>query len=221
MNKANMEAIKARLNALGFDLQVEEKLTAQVCFNPAAFDLGFCKTSGEDKCTFLVHFERADDRQYEVAFYTACLHKGFVLSGSSRVVTEQMEKIDWNQIAYYRNSFAVPVELSVLQSAYAVLQEAAKLSDASLVLYKYWAGTTLESLIPGVASLKSRYELSQRFYLSEDHPPITSGEAMRFLQNRWTERQMQQSRLQRRQTEVGTKESGSKKTSRRKVGRKK
>lgn len=221
MEKINWETIKAQLVALGFDHEVEEKLMAEIIFSPSVFDLRFVRPSGLDTGIFLVHIERAASGEYAVVHYTASLRNSVVLNPASQVMAERMEKIDWKLIASYRGSSFVTIDLSILKEAFAVLQEAAKLAEYPLILYKYWAGTTLEALVPGVASLKSKYELLQRFYVSEEHTAIRSDEAIRFLQNRWTERQMQQRRLQRRQEEGGQNQSASVKGNKRKPVRKK
>lgn len=221
MNTMNLEAIKARLVALGLDHEVEEKLMSEIVFGPAVFDLRFVRLSGLDTGIFLVHIERSASGEYTVVHYIASLRKAVVLNPASQVMAERMEKIDWKLIASYRGSSFVTIDLSILKEAFAVLQEAAKLAEYPLILYKYWAGTTLEALVPEVASLKSKYELSQRFYVSEEHTAIRSDEAIRFLQNRWRERQMQQERLQRRQAEGGQNQSASAKGNKRKPVRKK
>ena len=220
MEKVNVEAIKARLLLLGFDDRLEEKLMGQICFSPPAFDVRFDKVVGEDSCTFFVRIEKVANGDFAVVNYSAYLRKGFVLNAATRAVADRMSKIDWSLLSFARVSSLMVVELSVLKDAFNLLQEVEKLSEASLVLYRYWAGTSLESLIPGVGVIKAKYELMQRFYVSREHPPITSDEAMRFLQNRWLEKAMQQSRVQQRQAESDTRTSGSKKTKKR-VGKKK
>ena len=220
MNKMNLEAIKARLVSLGFDHEVEEKLMAEICFSPSVFDVRFVRPSGLDEGIFQVHIERSTSGEYAVMHYTATLRKTLVLPPASQVMAEQMGKIDWKLIASYRESSFVTIDLSILKEASGVLQEAVKLAEHPLILYKYWAGTSLEALVPGIVSLKSKYELSQRFYVSEEHMAIRSDEAIRFLQNRWTERLMQLGRLQRRQAESGQNQSASLKGNKRKPVRK-
>jgi hypothetical protein len=223
MNKGNMEAVKVRLRALGFDERLEEKLMAQVCFGPASFDLRFDKAVGEDVCTYLVHVSRGvSGGEYAVDYYYAYLRKGFVLAAGSLPVAARMSLIDWDLLAAHRVCSSVIVELSVLIEAGAVLAEAAKLGEHTLLLYKFWAGTTLESLIPDAGKIKAKYEMMQRYYISDQHPAITCEEAMRFLQNKWMERQMQQSRVQQRQADGGnTIQSSSGKNGKRRGGRKK
>jgi hypothetical protein len=219
MDKVNMERIKARLIGLGFDQMVEEKLMAQVCFGAAAFDLRFDKEVGEDSCTFLVRVQRIDE-QYSIVYYNAYFRKGFALPESTLKLAARMPNINWNQMAHSLSSVGFYVDLPVLQDAFTLLREIKKVPESSLILYKYWAGTTLESLVPDVVTLKNKYELTQRFYVSEEHQPITGDEAIRFLQHRWLEKAMQQSRLQQRQETSGNNENTFKK-SKRKPARKK
>ncbi len=220
MDKVNVERIKARLLGLGFDHMVEEKLMAQVCFGAAAFDLRFDKMVGEDACSFLVRVERGGGGEFVVAYYSALFRKGFGLGTSALKLAERMSRVDWKQLALAR-AFVVVVELPIVQEAYSLLEEITKSPEVSLLLYKYWAGTSLESLVPDFVSLKAKYELMQRFYVSEEHQPITSDEAIRFLQNRWMEKAMQQSRLQQRQAGGGNDNESVTKRVKRKSSRKK
>lgn len=197
-----MEKIKARLIGLGFDSQVEEKLMGQICFGAASFDLRFDKVVGEDSCTFLVHCERVGD-QYSISYYNAFFRKGFALPASTAKFETRMGNINWKQIAHSLASVGFYVDLSVLNDAFGLLREIRAIAEAPLILYKFWAGTSFESLVPDVVTLKNKYELTQRFYVSEELQPITGDEALRFLQNRWLEKSMQQSRLQQRQAGSG------------------
>jgi len=88
---------------------------------------------------------------------------------------------------------------------------------ANTLKYKCWADLDLQRLIPELAMLKSRYELSQRFYIIQGEG-ISAHEAYRFLLNRWMERKLQaDSRLLRQQeaasqmVKMDTKDSGDKK----------
>ncbi len=56
-------------------------------------------------------------------------------------------------------------------------------------MYKFWRDSPLQSLIPVLSFLKSKHELSQRFYVIDGNG-ITASEAYRFLNNRWMERKM-------------------------------
>lgn len=216
----NVDAIKARLISLGFEAQVEEKLMGQICFGKTSFDLRFDKTVGEDGCTFFAHVQLLEN-SYMVPYYHAHFRKGFVLPGSLAALDKRMASFNWKQMAHSLAIVGFFMDIQVLQDAFTLLREIAKMPDAPLLLYKYWAGTSFESLVPDVVAYKNRYELSQRFYVSEEHQPITGDEALRFLQNRWLEKAMQQNRLQQRQADGGnTSESGSKKLKRKRVVKK-
>jgi hypothetical protein len=49
---------------------------------------------------------------------------------------------------------------------------------------KYWAGIPYQELFGNISPLKSKSEVSQRFYFFEDQTGISVDEAYRFLQNR-------------------------------------
>jgi len=135
MEKVNVEAIKARLLSLGFDDRLEEKLMAQLCFNPPAFDVRFDKVSGKDSCTFFVRIEKVANGDFAVVNYSAYLRKGFVLNAATRAVADRISKIDWNLLSFAGASSSVVVELPVLKDAYNLLQEVEKLSEATLLFF--------------------------------------------------------------------------------------
>ena len=68
-----------------------------------------------------------------------------------------------------------------------------------LLKQKYWSEIPYNELMGNISSLKSKAELSQRFYYAERQSCISADEAYRFLQNKWLEKQMQ---VKRKQQEV-------------------
>ncbi len=56
--------------------------------------------------------------------------------------------------------------------------------------------------ISNTNSLKTKSEVSQRFYFFEGHPSITIDEAYRYLQNKWREKSMQIKRKQKEEIET-------------------
>jgi hypothetical protein len=56
---------------------------------------------------------------------------------------------------------------------------------------KYWAGIPYHEYAGIISHLKSKSEISQRFYFFEGQTGISVDEAYRFLQNLWLEKQMQ------------------------------
>ena len=74
---------------------------------------------------------------------------------------------------------------------------------------KYWAGKPYQELFGRISPLKSKTEVSQRFYLCEGQAGISVEEAYRFLQNRWLEKQMQAKRKLTDDSENGETRNGS------------
>ena len=63
-----------------------------------------------------------------------------------------------------------------------------------------------QELFGNIIPLKNKSEVSQRFYFLEGQPGISVGEAYRFLQTRWLEKEMQ---AKKKQTDVSqTTETG-------------
>jgi len=93
-------------------------------------------------------------------------------------------------------------------------------SLASVLKYKFWTDPFLQSKIPELQSLKSKFELSQRFYIINGEG-ITASEAYRFMNNRWLERQihasnrlLRKSELDQRNAAIVVKGAGGRKRSR-------
>lgn len=116
------------------------------------------------------------------------------VSGDTDIVAlnNTMDTIDWG-------SFGVRDKRVLIETANKVdevlndLQVLATTTDgkkiADLLKFKHWCDTPIEYLVNGLASFKSQYETTQRFYLSEGQG-ITTEEAYRFLCNRWVERKI-------------------------------
>ena len=77
---------------------------------------------------------------------------------------------------------------------------------ANTMKYKFWTEPLLQNTKIELTFLKSKYELSQRFYIVNEDG-ITATEAYRFLNNRWLERSIHASNRLLRKSEVEQKES--------------
>ena len=55
---------------------------------------------------------------------------------------------------------------------------------------KYWAGASYQELMGSISPIKSKSEVTQRFYFFQGLTGITVEEAYRFLQNRWLEKHL-------------------------------
>ncbi len=56
---------------------------------------------------------------------------------------------------------------------------------------KYWVDIAFPGLIRNTSSIKTKSEVSQRFYFFEGQRGISVDEAYRYLQNKWMEKSMQ------------------------------
>lgn len=216
MEKGHFENIQKQLAVLGFEDQLEEKLMLAACFPGSASTLVFSGSAGEDLFSFLVHLGNINSIPV-VTDYLAVLRKPVPLDSVAEPLVKRIAKLDWKRIAAARSFSFADITATELQEIKEVLQLLDKHPDHARIKYSCWRGTNLESMIPGIAAFKNQYELSQRFYISPEHHSITSGEAMRFLQNRWLEKQVQQRRMEQRQAASDQRKKGSKRASKKKA----
>ena len=134
-----------------------------------------------------------------------------LLENSSSDNLQIADKTTWQQEAYIKEIVA---DLEVL----AAIQECAALANA--LKYKFWIDTALQSTVPELQYLRSKYELIQRFYIINGDG-ITASEAYRFLNNRWLERQiyagnrlLRRSELEQKEAPIVVKGTGGKNRSR-------
>ena len=87
------------------------------------------------------------------------------------------------------------------------LNELEKTEDGRIISVglklKYWAGAPYQELIGSISPIKSKSEVTQRFYFFQGQTGISVDEAYRFLQNRWLEKQMLAKRKQTDDSQVG------------------
>ncbi|MDB5232001.1 MAG: hypothetical protein JWN76_2806 [Chitinophagaceae bacterium] len=192
MNEKNILMLKARLEMLGFTQAIEERLLGFLWYQPVEFDLKFEHPTGKDRCSFIVHFARGEQGLYDVLFYTAIFKKEVVIPEHMRLVDDLMQTIEWTNLytgaeSTVAHDFFRPDK--AIQAA-AVFKQLSEMPGSEILKYKHWSNTPFEFLIPNLALLKSQYEIAQRFYLVEDHQPISSSEALRFLQSKTMEKTM-------------------------------
>ena len=193
MNEKNIEMLKARLLLLGFELGVEERLRAEICFSPQSFDLGFPVEAGKDHFEVSVHFSKGEREMFDTIYYTAAYRKPVPIPAELQHLDERMGGIDWEALQVAKgfatqNTTVVLAEMA--KKAYLVLKDVKDHSQGSLLLFKHWVGTALEVLVPNLGQLRAQIEITQRFYFMEDQQPISAAEALRFLQSRWVEKKV-------------------------------
>lgn len=139
-------SLKTRLLSLGFDGGMEEKLMSRMCFSEDSFLLHFNHVNGNDSCHYSVKVEKTDKEGYDIPYFIAVLRKGIMLNELLKPYDRKMEKINWLQIAEARGSSKqIVVPLEMIQEATLLLKELAGIEDSTLILYKYWVDTPLES----------------------------------------------------------------------------
>lgn len=194
-----VEELKLQLLSLGFPNGLEPDLRSKICFQPEKFVLRHKVIKESDVVEFVLQFELLRNEKYTCKFYEAILRKKIVLDNSiiHEVDIEQLDRkmqlVNWNistDQGDEENIDAITTQLRQLEST-----EEGK-NIAAVLKLKYWSGTVVEDLIPHSTTLKSKYEISQRFYFFDGEGQITVEEAYRFLCNRWLEKQMQLRRKQ-------------------------
>ncbi len=189
MNKRNLEMLAARLQKLGFDADIQYRLSAHCCFAPSEFTISHTMKAGGDECEFFVQCMRGEQGMYDAMSFTAVLRKLPEIPVELSALNEAMSTIDWTALYACRNTMQVVTVEQDTFTAAALLEDVAKVDTEGLLRFRYWGGTPLEALVPGLHALKTTHEISQRFYLiTED--PISFMDAFRFLQSNWMARKV-------------------------------
>lgn len=176
--------LKRQLLLLGFTAGLEAELRAKICFQPERFTLRYRLVKDADVVEFVLQFELGNNG-YACSFYEAVLRKRILVDHELDV---EMQTVNWNSIVGVESEDKVDTIITQLNQLETT--EEGK-GIAAILKLKYWSGTIVEDLIPNLSALKSRYEISQRFYFFDGEGQITVEEAYRFLCNRWLEKQMQ------------------------------
>ena len=203
MNHENIVALSEVLEATGFDRGMAKKLLQQICFRPSDFILSerFTKESGWLTCH--IYFEKEEDlytcRYYDASFLKAiALPDAVMQSVNVKELDQQMDHIDWN-LEEERNLVFDPAnELSwrtelQIESVITHLLKLTVSTDgkyfADYLKLKHWSGVDKLAAGNNLSSIRSKFEVSQRFYFF-DGKGISVEEAYRFLLNRWLEKEL-------------------------------
>jgi hypothetical protein len=191
MHPSHLSALTNRLVSLGFPASVENQLRCHLCFAPTQFELPLTMRVGEDQGVFSVRAERDERGVYLLKYYHACLRKRVEVSEELAGLDQRMAGVDWEAVALGRQ-LATALDEKSIQEATAVVQALDEFGlAADLLRYKYWQGTSLDSLVLFPSQHKSIWEISERFYFFNEVDHISFPEAIRFLNSRWMERQLQ------------------------------
>jgi hypothetical protein len=203
MNIQNIASLSEMLASIGFDLGIGHRLLQYICFKPSDFILTEQLQRGKDTLTCSILFERKGD-EYTCNYYDASLLKEMempdlvVNSVNLRELDHSMAEINWQLDNKSANGFTLNNEATwqrekriekvvVDISRLSVTEEGKHFADC--LKLKYWSGLNSCSMFGNLNAIKSRFEVSQRFYFF-DGQGISIEEAYRFLLNRWLEKRM-------------------------------
>lgn len=222
MNIQNVSALSAQLKIIGFD-NMDYPLAKRICLTPEEFVITEKRLKDNGQIVFNFHFERNKKLNgYFLVYYDAILQKEMplatqVINGVALAELEEgMKTVDWKMAFDFstKKSFNPDDKLSYekeqkieqLITALSELELTDEGKQVSILLkQKYWSEIPYNELMGNITSVKSKAELSQRFYYAEGQACISSDEAYRFLQNKWLEKQMQ---VKRKLQEVDNSDAG-------------
>lgn len=201
MNLDNIASLAATLSKTGFG-NLTYPLLQHICCKPARFFLTENIVNASDRLSCQLCFERhAGD--YVFVYYDASLIReqavpAIKLNGVELQDLEQaMVGINWKETessTVFRLNDASTWERE--KQIEHVMNELARLSvseegkaHADMLRVRFFSATIVEQLTGSLAAIRSKLEISQRFYITAGEG-ITVDEALRFLQNRWVERRM-------------------------------
>jgi len=218
MNIQNISALTQMLTATGFNETIGHRLIQNICFKPADFMLTERLLKGKDILTCSIFFERNGD-EYACNYYDASFLKELEMPDTVihainiRELDQRMNQIDWEVSEQALQSFRLSYETSWQREKLVekVVTDLSRLSVtdegkhfAGCLKLKHWACIS-NTLVGNINTLRSRFEVSQRFYFF-DGQGISIEEVHRFLLNRWLEKKLHAKRRQENGEEAETSE---------------
>ncbi len=208
MNIENIAALAAQLQSLGFD-DPGLGLLRRICFRPGSFILTQSIQKGGAEFVFHIKVEKDHSHDtYHLKYYDAILQKENVwqqteINGINlREIESMMSVLDWKMAfdfdeqkhwnAADKTSWEKELKIEAIIEALGELEatEEGK-AFANHLKIKYWRDMPYQEVFSNIMPGKNKNDVSQRFYLSADQPGISASEAIRFLQNRWLDKQIQ------------------------------
>ena len=209
MNLQNIAALTDQLKTLGFE-NLSYPLLKRICFNPDHFLLFQKMAKGKEDLYIQLFFEKTEGSDtYVLLYYDAILqndesfYKAQIDGIDMKKLEKELSMIDWrsafninenkNWSVEDKGSWENEHKIEMIINDLAKIErtENGKSISDSLKL-KYWAGTSYYELFEKINPQKSKAEISQRFYCSEEQPGISIQEAYRFLQNKQLEKQIRE-----------------------------
>ncbi|TKK64702.1 hypothetical protein FC093_21890 [Ilyomonas limi] len=207
MDVQHLSALIEMLSSLGFSASTGRILLFNACIRQKQFVIRERMCFGEDTINYQLSFhEDITSKRLTCSYYDATLRKAVEISASLingvdvLELEKQMQAVDWQMppensssdgfIIADKNTWKQEATIEeITRDLEALTSSAEGAVLANLLKYKFWTDITLQSTISELTVLKSKYELSQRFYIINGEG-ITATEAYRFLNNRWLERQV-------------------------------
>ena len=185
----NIASLAEVLEKLGFDASLHTSLTTYISLQLPNFSIQQKAVKEGDVLKFHLFFQRKD-HAYSCLYYDAILRKNIILPSlvidgiDLSKLDNEMKSIQWEDIFTHPHEIE-PIIISLQKLS--ASKEGKEFSEQLKV--KYWCDTPLESLM-NIATLRTKYEIAQRFYFMENGNGISIDEAYRFLNNKWMEKQL-------------------------------
>ena len=235
MDIQHISALIETLSSLGFSSSTGRTLLFNACLQQKNFIIRERMHFGADTINYQLYFkEDTVSKELTCSYYDATLRKAAEISASvvNGIDVPDLEKrmgsVNWEISSDNHSSEdfditdqntwkqeTVMEEITTDLEMLASTQEGTAL--ANTLKYKFWTDPALQNLIPELSVIKSKYELSQRFYVIDGNG-ITASEAYRYLNNRWMERKihasnrlLHQNETELREAKTGIKRTGNKK----------
>lgn len=206
MNISNIMGLAEQLTGLGFP-DLGRILAKHICFKPINFLLPYQVHKQGHVINFWLFFEAVlPSGDYRFAFYDAAFQNTDVpaqaINGlSTTLLLEQMGEVDWgrafdmtdagNIIGLDESAFKTEMQIETIMESLAKLSATEEGKNVALALkHKFWSGAAYHGVIGNLPALKSKTEVSQRFYIVEGQAGISVDEAYRYLHNRWVEKEI-------------------------------
>jgi hypothetical protein len=214
MNIQNIGTLSNSLQALGFEDTIASQLLKNISFKPSNFIIHQRMVKGNDVMNFHLTFEKnGDSNSYSPLYYDAVFRKEIEIPNINingidmKELDKRMAEINWTSAFRFQERKKLQLEdktawfeeekiesivtdLQTLESA----EEGKQAADC--LKMKFWCDLPVQEMINNLSSLRSKFEINQRFYFFEGQSGISVEEAYRFLYNRWMEKQLLAKRKQ-------------------------
>lgn len=213
MNIQNIVSLTETLKKVGLKESVGQQLLQHICFKPSEFSIMARINKEKDLLFCVISFQR-NGGEYACNYYDVSLMKNLeipdrlIQSVNIKDLDARMSHIDW----FVSRKSVKPLILEdestweEEKNIERIVTDLAQLSSnedgsyfAEYLKVKHWSGCSTNSLVGNLNALRSRFEISQRFYFIEGQN-ISVEEGYRFLLNRWMEKQQSLKRKQRNNT---------------------